>query len=158
MSVKLSFLLLFTIFVLAESEIFCPPAVLYEPCECNPDTGNETILVYCSYMNLTDSRTSDILNAFLAPEASPVSRMEFADNLLTRIPSQLPLFDQLNWVFFNRNKFSNGTIRSGSFNFTAPVKYLNLYNTSISSIEPGAFQGPKLTLNIIKLVKLFNWF
>lgn len=141
MSVKSCVLLLLTSFLLVESEIICPPAVLYEPCECNPDTGNVTILLYCSYMDLTDERTSDILDAFLAPDVSPVSRMEFADNLLTRIPSQLPLFHQLNWVFFNRNKLGNGTILSGSFNFTAQTKYLNLYNTSISSIEPGAFQG-----------------
>lgn len=141
MSVKFSFLLLFAIFFFAESEILCPPAPLYEPCECNPDTGNVTILLYCNYMKLADSRISEILNAFLAPDVSPVSRMEFADNLLTRIPSQLPLFDQLNWVFLNRNNFSDGLIPSGSFNFTAPVQYLNMYNASISSIDPGAFQG-----------------
>lgn len=134
-------ILLVSSFMLVNSQIICPPANLFEPCECNADSSNVTILLYCSDMNLTDSRTSEILNAFLAPNVSSVSRIELAGNYLTRIPSQLPLFDLLDWAYFNRNDFNGTAIPSGTFNFSAQLKYLNLYNVSITSIEAGAFQG-----------------
>ena len=60
---------------------------------------------------------SDILDAFLTtPGVSPVAFLSLEyGKLLTRVPSEVRLFNQLDWVFLSDNNITS--IDSGAFNF-----------------------------------------
>ena len=58
---------------------------------------------------------------------------------MTHIPSQIPSFKQLFTVGLGSNELT--IIKSKAFNFNAPLDLLDLRINSISTIEPGAFQG-----------------
>ena len=61
-------------------------------------------------------------------------------NQLTKIPVEVKQFQKLKDIRFDENKIP--TINYGTFDFSveAPVR-VYLINMSLSSIEPGAFQG-----------------
>jgi hypothetical protein len=71
-------------------------------------------------------------------------------NQLTKIPVEVKQFQKLKDIRFDENKIP--TINYGTFDFSveAPVR-VYLINMSLSSIEPGAFQG-----NHIICFLLFN--
>ena len=131
--------------VVEAAAVVCPGPEAYSPCTCY-EYGNQpgTIYLYCGEKNLNDSRASEILDAFLTtPGVSPLGNVCFSSNQLTRVPHQLHLFPQLDFVWLNDNNIST-PIQSGAFNFNvkdAPVKNLDLQRSQLTSIAPGAFQG-----------------
>lgn len=128
-----------------ESAVVCPAAAeSYSPCTCY-EYGNQpgTIYLYCGEKNLDDSRVSEILDVFLTtPGVSTLGNLCLSTNQLTRVPDQVRLFPQLDFVWLNDNKI-NTSIRSGAFKFNkdTPVKNLDLQRSQLTSIAPGAFQG-----------------
>lgn len=91
---------------------------------------------------LGDATVASILNS-VASSPSAASSLELlwlTGNLLTLIPkSQLEHFTHLMRLDLSNNNFP--IIPEGSFVFNNPVDYLYLENDTISSIQPGAFQG-----------------
>ena len=63
--------------------------------------------------------------------------MEYAQ--LTRVPEELIQFKRLKKVYLNGNDIK--TISSGSLNFIATLKRLDLSRNGLHHIEPGAFEG-----------------
>ena len=129
---------------LVDAEVVCPPAADYAPCQCSDyflKPGK--ILLTCKILKLGDSKISDILDAFLkTPGVSPVGCLELSSNQLTRVPSQMKLFDQLEWVELYNNNIT--FIESGAFNFpnaSDPLQYLDLTYNKMTTIAPGTFTG-----------------
>ena len=125
---------------LAQAAVVCPPDDAYDPCECYEFIGKPgTITLDCVNRNLTDSRMSEILNAFLTnPNISPVAEIELTSNQLTRVPSQIRSFRQLENVFIVDNPIKS--IEAGDFNITG--NYPSLYiGGQLTTIAPGAFKG-----------------
>lgn len=127
------------------SLLICPDSDEISPCECKcreVRSGEicRTVKLICYYNELNDSRTSEILEAYLnTPDVSPLLELDLSENQLTRIPSQLSSFPHLVYVDLKLNNIT--FIQSGSFNFTDPVIQLHLEKNELHQIEPGAFQG-----------------
>ena len=125
----------------------CPAAQDFSPCICtyNSFANNFTAFLHCGDSNsfdLNDARISEILKAFITtPKTAPLGRLELWTNKLTRIPDEIRLHPQLDYIYILQNEIKS--IPSGAFNFsnTLNATYLYLYNNKISSIEAGAFQG-----------------
>jgi Leucine-rich repeat (LRR) protein len=128
---------------LAEAAVTCPPIEFYSPCECTEWTGTGTIRLSCFARNLTDSKATEILQVFLTtPEVSPVGILKLDRNLLTRIPDEIHQFPQLVRVQLDSNNITSiDTAGTFKFTSTAPLQLLMLYNTQLTTIAPGAFQG-----------------
>ena len=60
-------------------------------------------------------------------------------NNLTRIPSQVGLFSELNVLVLGDNLLP--PLTNGSLSFSVPVNYVSFNNSQIGVVEPGAFQG-----------------
>lgn len=120
-------------------QLVCPPAQDYRPCNCQ--TWKEDFSwLFCFNLNLNDTKTSQILSAFLSnPSISPLGAVTLNDNLLTKVPEELNRFPQL--VFINLAGNNIRVIPTGAFKFTATADHVLLYENEISLIEPGAFQG-----------------
>ena len=133
--------------------VVCPPAADYAPCNCTEFLPNKpgTIYLGCWGNQLNDSQVSDILDVFLkTPGVSPVGRsdLQFIQQL-TRVPSQIKSFPQLNWVDLSTNGITS--IESGAFNFTDaanPLKMLYLQYNQMTTIAPGAFKGQQQNQSI----------
>ena len=125
------------------AEVTCPPIELYSPCDCSEWTGTGTIRLSCFAANLTDSKTAEILQVFLTtPGVSPLSILKLDRNQLTRIPDQINQFPQLVRVQLDSNNITSiDSAGAFKFNGTAPLQLLMLYNTQLTNIAPGAFQG-----------------
>ena len=86
---------------------------------------------------------SDVFDTFLTtPGISPLGQTNVAFNNLTRIPSQIKLFDQLEYVLFYDNEIAS--IDSGTFNFPKaanPARFIELSRNQLTTIAPGAFKG-----------------
>ena len=134
----------------------CPKASDYQPCACDKIIAGinpNTLRLSCGSKNLTDSRLSDILDAFVSsPEISLLSHLNLADNQLTRIPNQVKLLDRLYVIHLENNLIR--TIRSGDFKSTrqgsSSQDRLNVYlsDNRINEIEPNAFQGGKYNIDL----------
>ena len=146
-------LLLFSSSVV-ESAVVCPPAEAYSPCKCVETAFVReiykpgTIYLQCYERNLSDSRLSDILDAFLTtPGVSPVGKLGLSFNQLTKVPKQIKLLPQVVAVDLKGNNISS--IESGAFNFTT-LQFLEMQKSQVVNIAPGAFQGNISLLSIIK--------
>ena len=129
---------------LVNADVICPPAADYAPCLCGENRGRPgTVYLYCYNQNLTDSQMSGILDAFLTtPGVSPLGYLSMWQNQLTRVPTQIKSFNQLDAVYIYENSIAS--IGSGAFNFpdaANPVRDLSLYYNQLTTIAPGAFRG-----------------
>ena len=116
------------------------------PCYCTEySRKSETILLNCLGQNLTDLETSLILDAFLLtthPNISPVGLLDFEFNNLTRVPSQIKSFTQLQTVYLNGNALTSIDLTTFNFkNISNPLHRLDLYTNSLKTIAPGTFRG-----------------
>ena len=124
--------------------IIGPDITSYFPCSCTPDLSIDDndphITLICDKLNLTDSKMSDILDAFLTtPNVSKILRLALPGNNLTRVPDQIRLFTRLIYVDLEDNHIQ--TIHSGAFVSHLDQHYVFLDNNKISHLEPDAFQG-----------------
>ena len=126
--------------------IVCPAPEDYAPCTCNNNTLTNnpgTIYLDCfnkPSLNLTDARASEILNAFLTtPGVTPLGAIDMWNNLLTVVPSQIPLFPEVNYVDVGQNVIP--LIKTGAFNFVKTLTFLYISDCQLNTIEPGAFGG-----------------
>ena len=95
-------------------QLVCPPSPQVSPCTCtyyNPGLG-----IVCDDLNLNDLQMSNVLNAFLSPGVSPVVYFSAYKNLLTKIPSQIANFAQLNQIQLFHNQIT--AVSTGAFNFS----------------------------------------
>ena len=94
-----------------KSGVVCSPEADYTPCGCREYSKTPSIQKHlnCQSKKLTDYQMSDILDAFLTtPGVSPVAFLSLEyGKLLTRVPSQVRLFNQLKWVFLNDNNITS---------------------------------------------------
>ena len=83
---------------------------------------------------------SQIIENLLAnPDIDPVRELNFYNNSLTKVPAKLPLLSALETVNLRKNII--GKIQTGAFNFTKPMRHLDISENSISAIESNAFLG-----------------
>ena len=140
----LAFLAIGNNWLLVPAVVICPPAETYSPCTCYEYSNiPDTIYLYCGEKNLDDLKVSQILDAFLTtPGVSTLGNLCLIGNRLTRVPSQVHLFPQLDYVWLNDNNISS-SIQSGAFTFNkeTPVRNLDLQFNQLITIAPGAFQG-----------------
>ena len=135
--------LLLLLLIAADGAIasICPPVDAYAPCDCMD--YNPGIYLLCFNRNLTDSKVSAILDAFLTtPGVSPVDYLDLSGNLLTRVPNQIKSFTHLGVVHLKKNAITS--IESGDFDFQStvnPLQNLILENNQITTIAPGAFKS-----------------
>ena len=145
---------------LVNADIVCPPEADYAPCGCREYSKTPgTIYLNCQSQKLTDSQMSDILDAFLTtPGVSPVAFLSLEyGKLLTRVPSEVRLFNQLDWVFLSDNNITS--IDSGAFNFpdaANPLGNLDLAYNKITTIAPGAFKGQSFSNQWINSYLIIN--
>ena len=122
----------------------CPPDADIYPCFCcGISYQNQTdLLLYigCSDRNLNDAMASQIIENLLAnPDIDPVRELNFYNNSLTKVPAKLPLLSALETVNLRKNII--GKIQTGAFNFTKPMRHLDISENSISAIESNSFLG-----------------
>ena len=129
--------------------IGCPTPDAYAPCACGKYSNtSDTIFLDCANKKLSDSNVSNILDLFImTPGLSPLGRLDLYNNQLTRVPSQIKFFPQLEEIrlFFN----AITSVESGAFNFIKPTTviyphyfvYLELSINQLVTIAPGAFKG-----------------
>jgi hypothetical protein len=129
--------------LLVESAVNCPLTSI-SPCICAENGGNRgTIFLLCTNSNLTDDRASEILDIFLtSSRVSPVSILEMASTLMTRVPDQIQQFTQVTGIDLDFNHIT--AVEAGSFNFTDGVnnlQFLNMADMHLETIAPATFQG-----------------
>ena len=130
----------------------CPPddAEIYSPCKMytyvvtgsfqgNP-LGYNTVGLNCSRLNLDDDATSEVLDRVLSECQSTLLELRLPLNQLTRVPDQVARFERLGHIALGSNRIQ--TIPWGVFNFENGLRYLDLQNNSLSSIEAGALHFP----------------
>ena len=128
----------------------CPPPGEISPCICG-DLGSEGLVVQlsCQGTNLDDSRASQILDKMFSwPRVSQLRLLDFSNNRLTKVPSQLPQFALLNSIHLENNQITS--IDAGAFNLVSTFTRLNLDSNPITTIQEEAFQGKSIiyTFNI----------
>jgi hypothetical protein len=119
----------------------CPPPGEIAPCSCT-DLGSEGLVIQlnCYNMQLDDEMASQILDKMISwPRVSPLRRLDFSSNQLTRIPTQLPKFPMLNYVSLDGNQIAS--IDTKAFDLETTFTSLTLNNNPITSVKEGAFQG-----------------
>ena len=117
----------------------CPSDANLAPCTCHGSGEGQGVL-RCFRGSLNDDLASQILDQFTTPELrSFLKEVNMQSNQLTRVPIQIPLFPQVNYVDLQSNQIT--TIQSGAFNFAVTLFTVNVHNNLITSIEAGAFQG-----------------
>ena len=134
-------ILLFIIFpLIIVGQLVCPPAQYYRPCSCN-NWGDGAAWLFCFNLNLNDTKTSQILSAFLSYQSviSPLGAVTLNENKLTKVPDEIKFFPRLVYVNLAGNNIR--TIQRGTFNFTLTADRVLLFENEINFIEPGAFQG-----------------
>ena len=111
---------IFDLFYGSQSAVICPAATVFSPCSCDEYKGNSgTIELNCGGNNVDDTRLSAILDALLTtPGVSPVGALMLWNNLLTRVPDQIPRFTQL---VVDLNYKKNPSLPTAAFKFTATL-------------------------------------
>ena len=119
----------------------CPPPEAYAPCYCGyTSLEPNAIALTCDSFNLTDSEVSDILDTFLStPDISPLVLLSLRNNQLTRVPSQMQLFTELQVIDLENNAITS--VESGTFKFNADYLSLSLENNQLTTIAPDSFIG-----------------
>jgi hypothetical protein len=134
-------------FLVLEAAVVCPPTAVYEPCSCSESTSTGAIKLNCFNKNLGDAQVNELLDAFLAtPGVSPLLNLDLTTNKLTRVPDQIRLFPEFNYISLSSNNITS-PVGKCSFNFTdgTVVRYLSLSNNKVTTIAPGAFQDIRLS-------------
>ena len=155
----------------------CPKSSI-SPCSCVPEGNNITI--FCSGENLDDSKAISVLNAFLAPGLSPVTKIHMSSNKLTKVPLEVSKFPALLSLDFSsnqigeipnnakeplfKNRLTTGriaisltnnkikTIPSGVFNFPSSKNvFVDLSGNQIASVPSDAFKFPSASEVEIRL-------
>ena len=122
-----------------QQQIVCPKPEDYFPCRC-VDYGSASVYLFCDRQNMRDDKISQILQAYLAtPGVSPLSFLQLQYNQLSRVPQEIHLFPQLNYVNLEYNNIEN--VQTAAFNFTATLYQLYLSSNPLVTIEPDAFAG-----------------
>ena len=98
------------------SPIICPDITSYFPCSCTPDLSIDNdphITLICDKLNLTDSKMSDILDAFLTtPNVSKILRLALPGNNLTRLIKSYSLVSYTSTLKTTTSKlFIRGSVR-----------------------------------------------
>ena len=130
------------LFNVTECAVICPPSVNYYPCDCSEFGSSNTISLNCNNKQLGDSKTADVLSAFVStPGVSPVAWIDLHYNQLTRIPAQIRSFTKLVYIDISFNTID--VFKSGDFNFASSNKLTTLWGNGnqLTSIAPGAFGG-----------------
>ena len=125
------------------------------------DVNMQGVWLYCDNMNLEDDQMSRILTAFLSSEVNRnyTRRIDLDDNLLTKIPSEIYQFKQLQKVWMTNNKiksigprqlnlntFSTTGLPSAFYGNQTPgtrrlTRFIYLSYNQISEITAGALEG-----------------
>ena len=148
-------------------EIGCTTAISIQikPCVCKDVVRKGNILqgvwLYCTNTNLDDDRISRILTAFLSSEVNRnyTRRIDLDHNQLTKIPSEIYQFKQLQKVLISYNKiksigprqlnlntFSTTGLPSAFYGIQTPgtrrlTRFIYLNYNQISEITAGALEG-----------------
>ena len=127
-----------------DGQFICPSPTVLDQCTCDDSGDTFTISITCNGLNIDDAKMSTILTAILSDStASPTSALFLKDNILTKVPEEIPLFSQLMYVDLFNNQIE--TIASGAFRFANPtIGLVQIYlssNPLTGNIESGAFQG-----------------
>jgi len=129
---------MFAVMPFSYGQLVCPPAGQVSPCTCTKNYNG--LGIFCDSLNMNDLQMSNVLNSFLSPDVSPVVSFSAYNNLLTKIPTQISSFTQLNQVQLSGNQITS--IPTGAFNFvqsTSSNFYLYLFQNKISTVQTGAF-------------------
>ena len=91
---------------------------------------------------LLDQPMGRLLNWVLISSAESLTKLQMSMNLLTRVPTQIASFKNLNYLDIHGQENGTGMlVTKGSLSFQSPVKYIYAAVNGISTIEPGAFEG-----------------
>lgn len=119
--------------------------------------------VYIGDLVYPNSRVDETIQNFLANWVTPSSRktliaLHLWGNNITKVPAEVPKYTNLIAAYF-RNTKQPWVIKANSFYFTKNTtinsRALSLYDSKLTSIEAGAFQG-RPTLDFLS-VSGFNY-
>ena len=147
--------MIFALMPSSYGQLVCPPASQVYPCTCT--NYNPGLCIFCDSLNMNDLQMSNVLNAFLSPDVSPVVSFSAYNNLLMKIPSQIANFTQLNQVQLSGNQITS--IPTGAFNFSQSTSlkfYLYLFQNKISTVQTEAFIFPPSLYNSSISINLAN--
>lgn len=85
-----------------------------------------------------------ILGWALTFSSNTLESLIISRNALKQVPSKVSRFSKLSYLDMNQQS-ALITIPAGSLSFQSPISALYLRHCYISTIEPGAFQGRKIT-------------
>ena len=123
----------------------------YSPCDCTTNkTENGAIQLHCSNKNLTDSRVSAILRAFISVpgKAKRMEELNFAHNRLSKVPVEMRHVRHPRIIDLSHNKIRS--VPSGTFKLLSNHSTrISLDSNRISTIEPRAFRGNFINKNLI---------
>ena len=110
------------------------------PCRCEEsESPIETRLICDNQILLGDANAIQVLKVMLTSSHALLTSVQLDSNGLNHVPFELTKFDRLESVHLSGNHIHS--IASGSFNFAATLKRLNLSLNGLNHIEPNAFQG-----------------
>ena len=138
---RLVIILISTCWSAVKTSVVCQPSAAYSPCGCSEIDFTGVTALNCGRQNVSDSRASEILDAFINNNAiSPVQYIGLWANQLTRIPLQIRQFPKrLVTVDLSENGITS--IDSDAIHSTSPPQSLILRNNQVSAIAPGTFNG-----------------
>ena len=130
------------------AKVTCPNSEIIAPCTCDayganvvmhaPMKENTFAAMNCAFKALDDTAVSRILDAYLGTSnVSPLRYLALDNNNLSKIPEQIPRFNQLNYLLLNKNKITS--LPSGSLKFGDTLWHLALAENPIDNLQPGAF-------------------
>ena len=91
------------------------------------------------YLPHPEGATVALLKMLNPASSSALTTIHLDSAGLTRVPSELTGFGRLENVHLSGNRIQS--IDSGTFNFTATLKRLDLSSNGLTRIEPVAFKG-----------------
>lgn len=110
------------------------------PCRCEEsESPMETRLLCDNQTLIGDAIASQVLTTMLTSSKVSLTTIQLNSTGLNHVPFELVQFDRLETVHLSENHIQS--IATGSFNFTATLKRLNLSSNGLSHIEQNAFQG-----------------
>ena len=106
-----------------------------------PNLFNGLVHLQLESVGLNDDAADRILEWIkTGPSCDTLNHLNLGRNNLTRIPGQLHLFHQLNWIHLGDQQGKGFGILP-ALNLSRPIQYLNFANSSIRSIESDTFHG-----------------